>query len=88
MTPLFFLRTLFLKRTPSKKMFLKRTVHIKYMEENFFLVNECFFYLNLKIFLWFLYEKCSLVNVTLTSSGSTQTEFPYDLSNDIKSSMR
>jgi hypothetical protein len=36
MTPLFVLGTLFLIRTASKKMFLKRTVYIKYIEKFFF----------------------------------------------------
>ncbi len=88
MTPLFVLGTLFLIRTASEKMFLKGTVHIKYIEKNIFLVNEYFFYLNLKIFLCFRHKKCSLLDVTLTSSGSTQTEFPYGLSNDITVSVR
>ena len=88
MTSLFVLRALFLKRTASEKMFLKRTVYIKYIEKKFFLVNECFFYLNLKIFLCFRHKKCSLIDVTLTFSGSTQTEFPYGLSNDINVSVR
>jgi hypothetical protein len=77
MTPLFFLGTLFLKRTASEKMFLKRTVYIKYIEKKFFLVNECFYDLNLKFFLCLHHKKCSLIDVTLTSSGSTQTEFLF-----------
>ncbi len=88
MTPLFVLGTLFLIRTASEKMFLKRTVYIKYIEKNFFLVNEYFFYLNLKIVLCFRHKKCSLIDVALTSRGSTQTEFPYGLSNDMNVSVR
>ncbi len=88
MTSLFVLRALFLKRTASEKMFLKRTVYIKYIEKNFFLVNEYFFYLNLKIFLCFRHKKWSLMDVTLIFSGSSQTEFPYSLSNGINVSVR
>ncbi len=88
MTSLFVLRALFLKRTASEKMFLKRTVYIKYIGKLFFLVNECFFYLNLKIFLCFRHKKCSLIDVTLIFSGSSQTEFPYSLSNGINVSVR
>ncbi len=84
MTPLFFLGTLFLIRTASEKLFLIRTAYIKYIEKNFFLVNEHFFYLNLKIVLCFRHKKCSLVDVTLTSSGSTETEFLF-FTNDINS---
>jgi hypothetical protein len=84
MTPLFVLGTVFLKRTASEKMFLKRTVHIKYIEKKSFLVNECFFYLNLKIFLYFHHKKCSLIYVTLTSSGSAQTEVLF-FTNDVNS---
>jgi hypothetical protein len=88
MTPLFVLGTLFLIRTASKKMFLKRTVYIKYREKKCFLVNEHFFYQNLKKFLCFRHKKYSSIDVTLTSSGSIQTEFSYGLSNDINVSVR
>ncbi len=46
MTYLFLLGTLFLIRTTSEKMFLIRTLHVKYIENKKYQVNEDFPHLN------------------------------------------
>ncbi len=69
MLRLFLLGTVFLIRTASKKMFLIRTDHVKYMEKENFLLNGLFLYLNSKISFHVRIEKCFLTDGTLTSSG-------------------
>jgi hypothetical protein len=81
---LFLLGTVFLIRTASEKMFLIRTDHVKYIEKQNSLLNGLFLYLNLKISFCVRIEKCSLTDGTLTSSDWSQTDFSYDVSNDIK----
>ncbi len=80
---LFLLGTVFLIRTASEKMFLIRTDHVKYMEKENFSLNGLFLYLNSKISFRVRVEKCFLTDGTLTSSGWSQTDFSYDISNDI-----
>lgn len=80
---LFLLGTMCLIRTASKKMFLIRTFHVKYIEKNYFPVNEGFPYLNLNFFFYFLYKKCSSIYDTWTSSGSIQTSFSYGICNNL-----
>ena len=43
LTLLFLLGTLFLIRTASEKIFLIRTIYVKYIENKIFLVNELFY---------------------------------------------
>jgi hypothetical protein len=80
---LFLLGTMFLIRTASEKMFLIRTDHVKYIVKKGFLLNELFLYLNWKISFHLPIKKCSLTDGTLTSRGWSQTDFSYDVSNDI-----
>ena len=80
---LFLLGTVFLIRTASEKMFLIRTDHVKYIEKKDFLLNGLFLCLNWKISFRARIEKCSLTDGTLTSSGWSQTDSSYDVSNDI-----
>jgi len=61
-----------LKNVPNKNNLCKMYRKI------FFLVNDCFYYLNMKISFWFRHQKCSLTNVTLSSSGWRQTELSFD----------
>jgi hypothetical protein len=64
-------------------MFLIRTDHIKYIEKKDFLLNGLFLCLNWKISFRARIEKCSLTDDKLTSSGWSQTDFSYDVPNDI-----
>jgi hypothetical protein len=80
---LFLLGTVFLIRTASEKMFLIRTDRVKYIEKKDFLLNGLFLWLNWKISFRARIEKCSLTDGTLTSSGWSQTDLSYDVSNDI-----
>ena len=80
---LFLLGTVFLIRTASEKMFLIRTDNVKYIEKKDFLLNGLFLCLNWKISFRARIEKCSLTDGTLTSSGWSQTDSSYDVSNDI-----
>jgi len=83
MLRLFLLGTVFLIRTASEKVFLIGTARVKYMGKKILSLNELFLCLNLKISFRVRIKKCSLIDGTLTSSGWSQTDFSYDVSNDI-----
>ena len=68
---LFLLGTMFLIRTTSQKMFLIRTVYVKYIENKQFSVNGHYLSLNDKISLCVRHKKCSFTDDRLISSGSS-----------------
>ena len=72
---MFLLGGLFLIRTTSQKMFLIRTLHIKYMEKYFFLVNKLFW-----IWTWKFWHTSGTKNVPYHSRSYNSTVEIFSIS--------
>jgi hypothetical protein len=66
-------------------MFLIRTDYVNCRESKDSFLNRLFCYLYLEISLCLLHKKCFLMHGPLISCGWRQTNFSYDVSNDLNS---